>query len=264
MFIFLKEGKEEASECRRWFRSRSKIRQCEMQSAPFPFDIFRIFKVSLLSRFFFRDLARRPFSSIWETVHETQKFSNRVERLRHSLVIDFFPFFRGRGIFYFYNNSVSLPLGMHEVDQAGRGTRGPDCPSIANGAQAAHVTGTPNVYRMDRTVFQVLQERSPACRDCRCGERWCVGRRAASSSCATIARVWRQPRGTTLDTTSSEKAVSNLRFRRLNELSTWEDKRPCIPLLIADRSNGCIKHLARFKQSHASLKYSLKNKMFGW
>lgn len=67
------------------------------------------------------------------------------------------------------------------------------CPSIANGAQAAHVTGTPNVYRMDRAVFQVLQERSAACRDCRCD-----GRRAASSSCAAIAGVWRQNPGNDL------------------------------------------------------------------
>ncbi|XP_018307438.1 uncharacterized protein [Mycetomoellerius zeteki] len=71
---------------------------------------------------------------------------------------------------------------------------GPDCLFIANGAQAAHVTGTPNVYRMDRSVFQVLQERSPACQDCRCGKRPCAGH-TASSSCVTFARnarVWRQ------------------------------------------------------------------------
>ncbi|KYN17898.1 hypothetical protein ALC57_09780 [Trachymyrmex cornetzi] len=71
-----------------------------------------------------------------------------------------------------------------EMDQAGVAGHGPDCLSIANGAQAAHVTGTPNVYRMDRSVFQVLQERSPACQDCRCGKRPCAGH-TASSSCAT-------------------------------------------------------------------------------
>ncbi|KYM77110.1 hypothetical protein ALC53_12405 [Atta colombica] len=82
-----------------------------------------------------------------------------------------------------------------EMDQEGVAGNGPDCLSIANGAQAAHVTGTPNVYRMDRSVFQVLQERSPACQDCRCGKRPCA-RHTSSSSCATFfarnARVWRQ------------------------------------------------------------------------
>jgi len=93
------------------------------------------------------------------------------------------------------NNSVFLPLKMQEMDQEGVAGNGPDCLSIANGAQAAHVTGTPNVYRMDRSVFQVLQERSPACQDCRCSKRPCA-RHTSSSSCATFfarnARVWRQ------------------------------------------------------------------------
>lgn len=91
---------------------------------------------------------------------------------------------------------ISVPSIRDARDGSGgvaRDTRACDCPSIANGAQAAHVTGTPNVYRMDRTVFQVLQERSPACRDCRCGEA--RGRASADATLPrvpTVARVWRR------------------------------------------------------------------------
>ncbi|EGI68789.1 hypothetical protein G5I_02569 [Acromyrmex echinatior] len=87
------------------------------------------------------------------------------------------------------NEGTVLQLRVDAID-AGDGSggvagHGPDCLSIANGAQAAHVTGTPNVYRMDRSVFQVLQERSPACQDCRCGKRPCAGH-TSSSSCDTF------------------------------------------------------------------------------
>ncbi|XP_024873304.1 uncharacterized protein LOC112455541 [Temnothorax curvispinosus] len=126
-------------------------------------------------------------------------------------------------------------MGMHEMDQAGRGARGPDCLSIANGAQAAHVTGTPNVYRMDRSVFQVLQERSPACRDCRCDERpssrdalfLVCHRRQKTPGCGAKTRE------TTLGTTSSEtdktRADRTSGFRRLEY--PRGRARVCIPFL---------------------------------
>lgn len=149
-------------------------------------------------------------------------------------MLDFFlPFERRIFRLLYCNNSVFLLLRMHKMDRAD-----PDCPSIANGAQAAHVTGTSNVYRMDRSVFQVLQERSPACQDCRCGKRPCAGH-TASSSCATFARnarVWRQSSENDLrhDLVWEKLHWSHLRFRQLNEYPRGR-ARACIPFVIDRR-----------------------------
>lgn len=91
------------------------------------------------------------------------------------------------------------------------------------------------MYRMDRFVFQVLQERSPACQDCRCDKRPCV-LRTASSSCARNvegcgAKIWR----TTLDTTSSETDKATLIAPPVSASICVEEK-PCIPFTIERRS----------------------------